>query len=68
MSADTSFNTGHTGISQQFTIYHAWAIVDDDIGAVPIPIAVRLFGSDLIGLIGYARRKTTWLVKSSISY
>ena len=36
---------------------YAWAVHDGDIGAVPIPSAVWLFGSGLIGLIGLARRK-----------
>ena len=37
--------------------YYVWAIHDGDIGAVPVPAAVWLFGSGLIGLIGMARRK-----------
>jgi len=35
----------------------AWAVHDGDVGVVPIPSAVWLFGSGLIGLIGLARRK-----------
>ena len=37
----------------------AWAVQSGDIGAsvVPVPTAVWLFGSGLIGLIGFARRK-----------
>ena len=39
---------------------YAWAVHDGDVGetVVPIPSAVWLFGSGLIGLIGLARRKT----------
>jgi len=39
---------------------YAWAVHDGDIGAsvVPVPAAVWLFGSGLIGLIGLAKRKT----------
>ena len=39
--------------------FNAWAVHDGDIGAsaVPVPAAVWLFGSGLIGLIGVARRK-----------
>lgn len=37
--------------------FYAWAVHDGDVGAVPIPSAVWLFGSGLIGLIGIARRK-----------
>lgn len=40
---------------------HAWAIHSGDVGAavatVPVPAAVWLFGSGLLGLIGVARRK-----------
>jgi len=34
-----------------------WAVHDGDVGAVPIPPALWLFGSGLIGLVGVARRK-----------
>jgi len=36
---------------------HAWAVRDGDVSAVPVPVAVWLFGSGLLGLIGVARRK-----------
>ncbi len=36
--------------------YYAWAVQSGDV-AVPVPAAVWLFGSGLIGLIGVARRK-----------
>jgi hypothetical protein len=35
----------------------AWAVHAGDVGAVPMPAAVWLFGSGLLGLIGIARRK-----------
>ena len=35
----------------------AWAVHSGDVSAVPVPSAVWLFGSGLIGLIGLARRK-----------
>lgn len=35
----------------------AWAVHDGDVGAVPIPAAVWLFGSGLLGLMGISRRK-----------
>lgn len=38
-------------------INSAWAVRAGDVGAVPIPAAVWLFGSGLIGLIGVAGRK-----------
>jgi len=34
-----------------------WAVHDGKVGAVPIPAAVWLFGSGLLGLIGISRRK-----------
>ena len=54
-----SFVNGVTGTSpqSQATGHYAWAVHDGDIGAVPIPSAVWLFGSGLIGLISVARRK-----------
>jgi len=36
---------------------YAWAVQSGDVGAVPVPAAVWLFGSGLVGLIGLARRK-----------
>lgn len=35
----------------------AWAVRDGDVSAVPLPAAVWLFGSGLLGLIGVARKK-----------
>ena len=35
----------------------AWAVHSGDVSAVPVPAAVWLFGSGLIGLVGLARRK-----------
>ncbi|NOX08316.1 MAG: DUF1566 domain-containing protein [Gammaproteobacteria bacterium] len=37
--------------------YYGWAVQSGDVGAVPVPAAVWLFGSGLIGLIGIAKRK-----------
>lgn len=34
-----------------------WAVRDGDVAAVPLPGAVWLFGSGLLGLVGLARRK-----------
>jgi len=44
----TSKGGGHGG----------WAVQSGDVGAVPVPAAVWLFGSGLLGLIGVARRKS----------
>jgi hypothetical protein len=35
----------------------AWAVHSGDVSAVPIPTAIWLFGSGLLGLIGVARTK-----------
>ena len=37
-------------------LLYAWAVHDGDIFAVPIPAAFWLFGSGLIGLLGFLRR------------
>ena len=38
-------------------LFYAMAVYDGDVAAVPIPAAVWLFGSGLLGLIGVARRR-----------
>jgi len=35
----------------------AWAVRSGDVGVVPVPAAIWLFGSGFIGLLGLARRK-----------
>jgi hypothetical protein len=41
--------------------YYAWAVHSGDVGAstVPVPAAMWLFGSGLLGLFGFVRRKAT---------
>lgn len=54
-----NFYNGHqTTLSKSGTQY-VWAVRDGDVGAsvVPVPAAVWLFGSGLLGLIGVARRQ-----------
>jgi len=41
----------------------AWAVRSGDVSAVPVPAAVWLFGSGLIGLLGLARRKQGFLCR-----
>lgn len=48
---------GYQGVNATINNHSAWAVHDGDVSAVPIPAAVWLFGSGLIGLIGIARRK-----------
>ena len=48
-------NQGDGSVGQADT--YAWAVRDGDVGAVPVPAAVWLFGSAL-GLMGAIRRET----------
>ena len=54
------FNTGY-GIQGDYynknALLYAWAVRPGDISAVPIPGAVWLFGSGLLGLLGFKKRK-----------
>lgn len=43
------------GIKLDFTDGLAWAVRDGDVAAVPVPAAVWLFGSALLGLLGVRR-------------
>lgn len=52
---------GFQGYFNKDAMYsYAWAIHDGDVGAsaVPVPAATWLFGSGLIGLMGFAKRKS----------
>jgi hypothetical protein len=55
-----SFTNGEQRGVVKADTYIAWAVHSGDVGAstVPVPAAVWLFGSGLLGLIGMARRKT----------
>ena len=48
---------GNQGWQGKEPKYNAWAVQSGDVGVVPVPAAVWLFGSGLLGLIGLARRK-----------
>ena len=48
---------GPDGKSSETSNDFVWAVRDGDVGAVPIPAAVWLFGSGLLGLLGIFRRK-----------
>jgi hypothetical protein len=58
-SAGWNFYTGHgrQKDSQKWRLSFAWAVLDGDVAAVPVPAAVWLFSSGLLGLIGISRRK-----------
>ena len=49
----TRFNGG------KGTNIYGWAVRAGDVGAVPVPAAIWLFGTGLLGLIGITRRKKT---------
>ena len=51
------FYDGLDDFPNKADVNHGWAVRAGDVGAVPIPAAVWLFGSGLIGLVGLARRK-----------
>lgn len=48
---------GLQAVTEKSTMLSTWAVRTGDVSAVPIPSAVWLFGSGLVGLIGFARRK-----------
>lgn len=48
---------GYQDAGNKTNLYSAWAMQSGDVSAVPVPAAVWLFGSGLIGLAGIARRK-----------
>lgn len=50
-----SGNEGAGGIGTEGRV--AWAVHDGDVGAIPVPAAVWLFGSGLLGLVGFSCRK-----------
>lgn len=52
-----SMNSGKQNYFSKSINYNAWAVRSGDISAVPVPAAVWLFGSGLLGLVGLARRK-----------
>ncbi|MCB1799911.1 MAG: DUF1566 domain-containing protein, partial [Gammaproteobacteria bacterium] len=48
---------GAQGLSYKDSERHAWAVRSGDVSAVPVPAAVWLFGTALVGLVGWTRRK-----------
>ena len=51
------FSFGDQYNSGKLAENYGWAVRAGDVGAVPVPAAVWLFGSGLLGLVGVARRK-----------
>jgi len=54
---DFNMGNGDQGIPSETSSFYGWAVQLGDVSAVPVPAAVWLFGSGLLGLIGIARRK-----------
>lgn len=50
------FNGEQSNANKGNSLY-GWAVQSGDVSAVPVPTAVWLFGSGLLGLVGVARRK-----------
>ena len=55
--------TGYQSFANKSVSFYAWAVHSGDVGvsAVPVPAAVWLFGSGLLGLLGVAKRKRACL-------
>jgi len=51
------FNMGQLATNSKTSTNYAWAVHDRDVSAVPVPAALWLFGSGLLGLIGISRCK-----------
>ena len=47
------FDDGDQGGGSMYYNRYAWAVMDGDVAAVPIPSAIFLLGSGLIGLVGF---------------
>ncbi len=52
-----NFDSGYQNVLNKGDSLFAWAVRSGDVSAVPVPAAVWLFGSGLMGLLGLARRK-----------
>jgi len=53
------FNMGNQATNSKTGTNYAWAVQNGDVSSVPVPAAVLLFGSGLLGLIGISTRKKT---------
>ena len=57
-----NMNNGNQSFSVKSATYDSWAVYSGDVSPVPVPAAVWLFSSGLLGLIGVARRKKVCVV------
>lgn len=56
---DFSFHFGRQqDYNKGYWDYSAWAVMDGDVSAVPIPGAIYLLGSGLVGLVAVRKRKS----------
>jgi hypothetical protein len=54
---DLRFDNGlQFSVAKTFTLY-GWAVRNGDVSAVPVPPALYLFGTGLLGLVGMARTR-----------
>lgn len=53
------FRYGGQDANHKTGTLYAWAVLPGDALAVPLPAAFSLFGSGVLGLVGFARRKQT---------
>lgn len=53
-----AFHNTYQQVLSKSVNFYSWAVHPGDIAVVPVPPAVLLFGSGLLGLFGIARRKT----------
>ena len=49
-----NFKYGYASYDNKSSYYYSWAVMDGDVGVVPIPSAIWLLGSGLIGVVGSA--------------
>jgi hypothetical protein len=54
---DFNFGSGTQGLGRKLNDNYGWAVRSGDIAVIPVPPAVWLFGSGLLGLLGLAKRK-----------
>jgi hypothetical protein len=52
-----AINDGGQGTGFTTTQLYVWAVRPGDVSAVPVPGAIWLFGSGLLGLTGFARKQ-----------
>lgn len=52
------FGTGANGVAYEYNTANVWAVHDGDVSLVPLPAAAWLFGSALLGLAGFSKRRS----------